>query len=514
MKRLGIVWFRNNLRLHDNELLAWAHTNNDYVNHVYCFDPRQITDKTYKCNFVKCDKYRLKFLIETIENLNISLVSHGSGLLTYRDTPENVFKQLIQQYKDKFEISIGFHQEVTQEETDVEKAIRQLARDNNVHVKEFWTTTLYHPDDLPYNNPKAFPDVFTQFRVALEKQSVRVRSLTHIPDKFKPSPDDDNIITSIPSLADYGYLNVTVHSSSVFPFTGGESSGLAHLHSYIWEKNLAKSYKQTRNSLTGCENSTKFSPWLANGSLSPRKIFVELKKYENEQSAVDAGYWIIFELLWRDFFKFTSLKYGTRLFYGRGLRSNPYDWKHDLQQFEAWRTGTTGVPFVDANMREFMNTGWMSNRGRQNVASFLTKDLSIDWRYGAVWFESILIDHDVCSNYGNWVYVAGVGNDPRENRHFNMIKQAFDYDFSGEFVRAWCPELARLPNEYIHTPWLAPSHILKGAGVELGVNYPRPIIVVAQWNQQSQNRRTSSQNQQHTQQRDINFYFKSHEKRH
>ena len=132
--------------------------------------------------------------------------------------------------------------------------------------------------------------------------------------------------------------------------------------------------------------------------MSARKIFFEVKKYENERRMADAGYWIIFELLWRDFFKFIALKYGKRLFYGRGLREEPYTWKHDPVQFEAWRSrscddpvdgvwseflfaaGRTGVPFVDANMREILNTGWMSNRGRQNVASNLTKDFNIDWR--------------------------------------------------------------------------------------------------------------------------------------
>jgi deoxyribodipyrimidine photo-lyase len=209
---------------------------------MYCFDPRQITDKTYKCDFVKCDKYRLKFLIETIENLNVSLINKGrcefypgdleicfilfsSGLLTYRDTPENVFKQYIQQFKDNFQISIGFQQEVTQEETDVEKTIRQVAGENNVQVKEFWTSTLYHPDDVPYNNPKAyvanlfcsliiedfffvsFPDVYTQFRVALEKQGTRVRRVVNTPNTLKPMPDG-SVIKSIPNLSDFGYSSM------------------------------------------------------------------------------------------------------------------------------------------------------------------------------------------------------------------------------------------------------------------------------------------------------------------
>lgn len=109
-------------------------------------------------------------------------------------------------------------------------------------------------------------------------------------------------------------------------------------------------------------------------------IFFEVKRYERERGMRDAGYWIVFELLWRDFFKFIGLKYDRRLFYGRGLRQEPYEWKKNDIQYEAWRTGQTGIPFVDANMREILQTGWMSNRGRQNVASFLTKDLGIDWR--------------------------------------------------------------------------------------------------------------------------------------
>ena len=273
--------------------------------------------------------------------------------MTYRDAPENVFKQLIDQYKDKYQISIGFNQEVTKEETDVEKAVRQLALDNNVQIKEYWTTTLYHPDDLPFNNPKAFPHVFTHFRTALEKQGVRVRRLINTPTTFKPIPDG-TVPNAIPSLLGFGYpstkktwicfglllfvLDMTAHSKSVFSFEGGESSGLEHLQNYIWNKNLARTYKQTRNSLTGSENSTKFSPWLSNGSLSPRQVFFELKRYENEQAASDAGYWIIFELLWRDFFKFIAMKYGNRIFYARGLRSEPYVWKQNLQQFEAWKS--------------------------------------------------------------------------------------------------------------------------------------------------------------------------------
>ncbi|VDI43894.1 deoxyribodipyrimidine photo-lyase [Mytilus galloprovincialis] len=128
----------------------------------------------------------------------------------------------------------------------------------------------------------------------------------------------------------------------------------------------------------------------------------------------------------------------------------------------------TGVPYVDANMREMAATGFMSNRGRQNVASFLTKDLKLDWRMGAEWFESQLIDHDVTSNYGNWLYSAGIGNDPREDRKFNMVKQGLDYDPDGEYVRLWVPELEKIKDGSVHHVWTLPNSVMGRAEVSLG----------------------------------------------
>jgi deoxyribodipyrimidine photo-lyase len=142
-------------------------------------------------------------------------------------------------------------------------------------------------------------------------------------------------------------------------------------------------------------------------------------------------------LLWRDFFRFVARKYDTALFRPTGILNVQKPWKEDWQAFERWKQGITGVGFVDANMRELLLTGFMSNRGRQNVASYLVKDLKVHWLMGAEWFESHLIDYDVCSNYGNWNYAAGIGNDPREDRYFNIPKQASMYDPHGDYVRRW-----------------------------------------------------------------------------
>lgn len=154
--------------------------------------------------------------------------------------------------------------------------------------------------------------------------------------------------------------------------------------------------------------------------------------------ANESTYWLVFELLWRDFFRFMFKKHQTKLFQAAGITSEKTIPKSVGEKLlNTWVNGTTGVGFIDANMRELQLTGFMSNRGRQNVASYLCNDLKLDWRYGAAYFEQQLIDYDVCSNWGNWAYLAGVGNDPRENRYFNIEKQAQDYDKNKAFRNLW-----------------------------------------------------------------------------
>jgi deoxyribodipyrimidine photo-lyase len=185
---------------------------------------------------------------------------------------------------------------------------------------------------------------------------------------------------------------------------------------------------------------------------------------------------MIFELLWRDYFHFIAAKHGRRLFQVGGIQGRSLPWAHDETFFNAWKQGRTGYPLVDANMRELAATGYMSNRGRQNVGSFLCKNLGIDWRMGAEWFESQLIDYDVASNYGNWNYVAGGGNDARGFRFFNITKQSRDYDADGSYVRHWLPELAGVPSKKVHEPWKLTTQEQADAGLKLGQDYPFPIV--------------------------------------
>ena len=176
---------------------------------------------------------------------------------------------------------------------------------------------------------------------------------------------------------------------------------------------------------------------LAQGALSARVAFAGLRRHEAERGANESTYWLWFELLWRDYFRFLHLQHGRRLYRGRGLNERASPPAHDPDAFERWCAGRTGHAFIDAGMRELAATGWLSNRMRQIVASYLIHDLGCDWRAGAAWFEAQLIDYDVYSNQGNWLYIAGRGTDPRGGRRFDPAKQAREHDPDGSFRKMW-----------------------------------------------------------------------------
>jgi len=201
-----------------------------------------------------------------------------------------------------------------------------------------------------------------------------------------------------------------------------------------------------------------------------------VKQYEKERKKNQSTYSLIFELIWRDYFRFITKKHGNKVFKIEGIKNTRDSWRRDSADFKRWCEGQTGVPFVDANMRELKFSGFMSNRGRQNVASFLVNDLGIDWTWGASYFESQLIDYDVCSNWGNWMYVGGVGNDPRENRYFNILRQGKNYDRNGDYVRLWVPELADIKGFDIHHPWELSTAQLKQIGIQMGNTYPQSMV--------------------------------------
>jgi deoxyribodipyrimidine photo-lyase len=458
----SLIWFRNDLRIHDNETLIKG-LQASQVLPLFCLDPRKFGETGF--GFPKTGAFRTQFLLESLHDLRLNLQRIGADLIIRSGKPEEIIPKLVEEHDVDIVVA---SKEITTEEVDVEN---RLLEKLNSKISFTWQSTLYHINDIPFTKEN-IPDVFTPFRKKTEKEP-ETRKEFKEPSNAVLIPDIDP--GKIPSAESLGSSPINKDSRSVLNFKGGENAALSRLENYFWEGDHLKNYKFTRNGLLGSEYSSKFSPWLANGCLSPRRIKREVEKYENQRKKNVSTYWLIFELIWRDFFRFSAWKHGNMIFWPSGIQGKKRSWDHDMEKFELWAEGNTGIPFIDANVRELNKTGYMSNRGRQNVASFLAQNLNIDWRMGAEYFESLLIDYDPCSNYGNWAYNTTVGHDPR-NRYFNIINQAQKYDANGDFVRTWIPELNNIPDEYIHEPHKINSEQETLFDVEIGKDYPKPMI--------------------------------------
>ena len=460
-----LVWFRNDLRLHDHPALTAACAEGGPLLPVYCLDPRLFEPTRW--GFPRTQGHRIRFLEESLQALRVALQAQGSNLLIAWGTPEDVLPRLVEEQGAS---RLHAHAEIASEETTVEALLEDRLPPGTLVLHE--GNQLFAEADLPFT-VDTLPDIFSTFRKQVERAS-RVRP--PLPEPTLPPPPDVSDWGRFSAWAHLKQLPPLMDERAVLPFQGGTVAGQQRVQHYFWETHALQEYKVTRNGLLGANYSSKLSPWLALGGLSPRWVYAEIERYEAEVLNNDSTYWLKFELLWREFFRWIDRKYGTRLFQASGLRGTPGPSWCD-GRFDAWTQGKTGVPFVDANLRELRQTGFMSNRGRQNVASFLVKDLKQDWRAGAAWFESWLLDYDVCSNWGNWAYVAGVGNDPRENRTFNIVLQAQRYDPDGRYVQRWLPELASLDGAECHRSvgWSVPQRQAHGLA------YPPPLVVPSSW---------------------------------
>lgn len=422
----GIVWFKNDLRTADHPALQKAIAENESVVGVYCFDPKQYATNAF--GFKKTAHFRAQFTIDSVQELRANLATIGITLLVYHDSPAQIIPSVID---PAAHTTIYFQNEWTSEEITEIELVKKKCGDT-VLMKGTYHQFLFPPEVIPFSIAE-IPAVFTSFRNACEKKA----EVPKIGKVFSmPESNTIDTQTTIPTLEDLGFTPFEEDRRTAFPFRGGENQALARVQEYLWNTRKISQYKQTRNGLIGTDYSSKFSPWLSNGCLSPKTIYWEIKRYEKEVEANDSTYWLIFELLWRDYFKYISLQNGNAIFKIDGIQNRDYQWSQDKKAIQEWVNGTTAEPFVNANMLELQQTGWMSNRGRQNVASYFAKTLLLDWRIGAAYFESMLLDYDVHSNYGNWMYVSGVGNDPRD-RKFNIALQAQNYDQQSKFQQRW-----------------------------------------------------------------------------
>uniref|UniRef100_A0A0G4IFH9 Cryptochrome DASH n=1 Tax=Chromera velia CCMP2878 TaxID=1169474 RepID=A0A0G4IFH9_9ALVE len=519
-KHRVIVWFRNELRLHDNPLLQQAirlgkkeGSRLEWVP-VFVFDRAAFQESEW--GNPKVGSHRARFLLESVEDLRKSLREKCANLVVASGNPQQVIPELL---SPGAQHTVLAGQEVTSEEKNAEKAVfaavqkkaEALGEGTGAGMSLVWCNTMYGLGDVKRlfggNSVPSLPLVFTKFRTQVEKA-------LQIPSPL-PTPSRD----SLPPMADVSALQSSesfwpfekpldttampmtetvaqelerlgdgADERGVMRFRGGETEGLGRMKRYIWEEDRLKEYFDTRNGMVGPDYSSKFAPWLALGCLSPRQVASEIAIYESKRTKNKSTYWLQFELIWRDYFRFLCKRLGRSVFFpkGPGIYSDPpppsVRSPRDVEGerlLSLWKQGQTGVPLVDACMRELKATGFMSNRGRQNVASFLALDCRVDWRRGADWFEHLLIDYDVCSNWGNWVAAAG-WTGGRLNR-FNIPKQTKTYDPNGEFIKLWCPELKRVPEKYVGTPWLMPEDVQEISQCRIGTDYPSPCVHPLTW---------------------------------
>jgi deoxyribodipyrimidine photo-lyase len=388
-----LIWFHRDLRTHDHEGLSWALAQGHEVTAI-AFRPRPAS------------RARLQFWQETLDDLAASLKTANIPLTISEGSPSDVIPAHVTAYR--INRVITHHRTNAREQTELDRVAKAVS----VGLTQCGDLTLFghgHASELRLGDLRPF----TKFKNA-------AMASWQIPIPLpRPGPIQ---LAALPASTPWS--------------AGGEAAALARLQDYIWETRACLHYHDTRNGMIQRDDSSKFSRWLATGALSPRLLYQELKKLKDEVGASPGVDALIYELVWRDYFKFLALTTGQTLFSRQGLRPAPLEIADDPSLIEAWRRGETGEDFADANLRELRDTGWMSNRGRQNVASFFSKWLHLDWTLGAQWFEAQLVDEDPENNWGNWQYIAGAGTDPRDRR-FDLKRQATVYDPTGDYQQLW-----------------------------------------------------------------------------
>ena len=430
MHKTSVYLFRQDLRLEDNPALSKACSESQFLIPIYC--KSLATQAITQWGFPREGIHRSHFLNDSLNDLNQQLKAKGSELCLFEGGPIHVLQDLTKQ----LQVDAIYCEEIAAPEEQNELAlIEGLGKDLCIPVHITWQSSMIDPDELPFSVDE-MPEQFTQFRTQIEKRKHLFTQSKPVPKVIPPLPEDFKHQQALK----VSRSNIALSTQSSFPywketFRGGELHAKQHLQQYL-HRRLPHTYKKTRNALFGEDYSSKFSPWLANGCLSSRIVMTQLKEFEAEFGANEGSYWLWFELLWRDYFRILHLKWGSALYHAKGLSDAPPP-QHNPKWFEKWCAGNTGESIVDAGMRELQTTGYLSNRLRQVVASYLIYDLNCDWRAGAAWFESQLIDYDVYSNQGNWLYIAGRGTDPRGGRRFNPKKQADDHDSDKAYRSLW-----------------------------------------------------------------------------
>jgi len=433
MTTRAVVWFRRDLRLNDNPAWASASAAADRVTALYVLDPTLLRG---------AGEFRRTQLLAHLHGLDESLRRHGGRLTVRRGTPEKLVP----------EVAAACGATVVCANADV----TPYARRRDSAIKELlgsgfqrWWGNLVHPPGAVVTAKGRTSRVFTPFATKWERLP-----LPTWPEGAPACVDDDQG-EGLPAL-------------EAVPFQpGGEEAATDRLRYF---SGRADQYDETRD-LPAIDGTSVLSADLHFGTLAPRRVVSTIGTSTQGRAA------FVRQLAWRDWY--AHLLWESPALVERSMRPE-FDrirWENDPADITAWREGRTGYPLVDAGMRQLASTGWMHNRVRMATASFLVKDLLVDWRIGERWFRRLLVDGDMAQNAGNWQWVAGTGPDAAPYfRVFNPVRQSEKFDPDGAYIRAFVPELADMGAPWVHKPWTAPAERLQSGGITLGGSYPYPIV--------------------------------------
>jgi deoxyribodipyrimidine photo-lyase len=452
--RTVLWWVRRDLRLTDNQALASALANASRVLPVFILDPELL-------NSPDVGDKRVAFLFGGLHQLDADLRERGSRLVLRQGDPVQELAALVRETAADA---------VFAEEDYAPYAQQREARAAEALPLNLTGGLIVHPPEVVVKADGTPYAVFTPFRRAWKALPLPpARSVLSTPRQLPEPPD----VASLP-LPERSILSTAV------PFPPGEAEAERRLQAFVnGEYSAVYDYAEGRDRLD-LAGTSQLSPYLRFGMLSARQAVVSAQRAmegaANPPARKSAETWLN-ELIWREFFisilaQFPEVSQQSFRIDLRGIA-----WENDEAAFSAWCQGRTGYPAVDAAMRQLVHTGWMHNRARMIVASFLVKDLLVDWRWGERFFMRHLVDGDPAANNGGWQWVAGTGTDAAPYfRIFSPVLQGRKYDPGGRFVRYWLPELTHVPDTYVHAPWEMPIEVQRQAQCLIGKDYPTPIV--------------------------------------
>ena len=456
-KKTALVWFRRDLRTHDHTALSQALEENDVVHCAFIFD-KAILDQLEN----KADR-RVEFIWESLGELDASLRAEGGGLIVRHAVAQAEIPGLAKSLGAQ---TVYANHDYEPGAITRDEAVRAELKRADIALKTFKDQVVFEKSEVMTLGGTPF-SVFTPYKNAWLKKLTEKELFfrRYCPKRGQFTPQ----VLGIPSLESMGFTRTNLAAIKV---PTGMSGGQRLFEDFL---KRIDNYDEARN-FPSVKGPSYLSVHLRFGTVSIRELAKAALARWRETESDGAGTWLS-ELIWRDFY-FQILHHHPRVV-ERSFKPE-YDkvkWVNDPKQFEAWCQGQSGYPIVDAGMRQLNETGYMHNRLRMVVASFLTKDLQIDWRWGERYFAVQLIDYDMSANTGGWQWAASTGCDSQPYfRIFNPSSQSEKFDAKGVFIRRYVPEIASLSDKEIHAPWLCSAMILSGYGITLDKTYPRPIV--------------------------------------